>query len=360
MKARLTAAAWRAASLLEPEMAHRAAILALKSGLLPGAADESDASLACEVFGLSFRHPLGLAAGFDKNAEAVGPLLCQGFSFVEAGTVTPRPQDGNPRPRLFRLREDEAVINRLGFNGRGMDAFLMNFYQGFPYQGIVGVNIGKNRDTVDPQADYLALLERVYTHADYITINISSPNTQGLRDLQRREALSALLEASLEKCAALAAREGARRPLLVKIAPDLSEAEMADVAEVALARGIDGLIVGNTTLSRPASLRSAAKSEQGGLSGRPLFALSTEALRRMYALTGGRLPLVGVGGIASGADAYAKIRAGASLLQLYTALVYQGFPVVLRIRRELAALLRRDGFRHVAEAIGADHAQRSI
>lgn len=290
-----------------------------------------------------------MAAGFDKNAEAVDALLAQGFGFVEAGTCTPKPQAGNPKPRMFRLTEDAAVINRLGFNGRGKDVFVANLRRRGG-RGIVGANIGKNRDTQDTIADYVAMLEAVAPHVDYITVNISSPNTEGLRALQEKDALETLISALF------ATRSGMDRhlPLLFKIAPDLDAAGQGAVAAVALERGIDGLIIGNTTVSRPESLRSRNRNEKGGLSGRPLFALSTEVLRNMYRFTEGRIPLIGVGGIASGADAYAKIRAGATLVQLYTAFVYQGFSLLQEIHSSLAALLERDGFKSIGEAVGAD------
>lgn len=330
---------------LPPECAHRLAVRALP--LWPRGRWENAPSLGTRAFGLEFPNPIGMAAGFDKNAEAINSLLAQGFGFVEAGTVTPRAQAGNPRPRLFRLVEDEAVINRLGFNNEGVEAFLARLQR--PRGGIAGANIGKNRDQEDAVADYTALLATLGPHADYITVNISSPNTQGLRDLQSRVAMEALLAALNETRARLSRRV----PLLVKLAPDLDEAALVEAAQVALAQGIDGLILTNTTIARP-PLKSRHRNETGGLSGRPLFASSTAALATVYRATGGALPLVGAGGVSSGADAYAKIRAGATLVQLYTALVYQGFGLVRRINDELAALLARDGFASVGEAVGVD------
>lgn len=341
--------------LLPPETAHRAAIRALACGWVPDAAPQQFPRLALQVCGVPFANPIGLAAGFDKNAEAVAPLLSQGFGFVEAGTVTPRAQSGNPRPRLFRLAEDAAVINRLGFNNEGVDAFCKNLERAAVarmHGGIVGCNIGKNKDSADAVADYLFCLERVYPYADYVTVNISSPNTAGLRDLQERSALDGLLEAVMARRDVLAAAQQKKVPLWVKIAPDMSEAQCEDVAEIALARAVDGLIVTNTTLARPDSLRSAHRAEAGGLSGAPLFVLSTSMLARFYRLTGGALPLIGAGGVQSGADAYAKIRAGASLVQLYSALVYRGMGLVPRILKELDALLARDGHASVADARG--------
>jgi dihydroorotate dehydrogenase len=310
--------------------------------------------LAVEAFGLAFANPIGLAAGFDKNAVAINRLLMQGFGFVEAGTVTPKPQPGNPKPRIFRLTEDEAVINRLGFNNDGLAEFVRHFERRDRRKGIAGANIGKNKDAVDAAADYVTGLRAVYPHADYITINISSPNTQGLRDLQQKDALGELL-ATLEH-----ARQGCidrynkRVPLLLKVAPDLTMHEKEAIAQQVLAHGIDGLIVSNTTVLRPDSLLSEHRHEQGGLSGRPLFILSTETLKDFYRLTGGKLPLVGVGGIASAQDAYMKIRAGATLVQLYSALVYQGFGLVRKIHTELRHLLTRDGFAQIGQAVGID------
>jgi dihydroorotate dehydrogenase len=281
-------------------------------------------------------------------------MLRFGFGFVEIGSVTPRPQPGNPRPRLFRLPEDGAVINRLGFNSAGHAVAAANLAgRAALRRGIVGVNLGKNRDSADAEADYAAGVAALGPHADYLVINVSSPNTPGLRALQEPAALRRLIDAvTAARQQALPARPP---PLLLKIAPDLTAADRGDIAEVALAGGIEGLIVSNTTIARPARLRSRHARESGGLSGRPLFAPSTELLRDMHRLTGGRLPLVGVGGIASGSNAYAKIRAGASLVQLYTALIYQGPGLVGRLKRELAACLRADGFRSLGEAVGADH-----
>jgi len=337
---------------LDPETGHRLAIRALRYGLVPPPAPFDDPLLRQSLWGLDFANPLGSAAGFDKNAEAVAATLALGFGFVEVGTVTPRPQPGNPRPRLFRLVEDEAVINRMGFNNEGLEAVLGRLRRRLG-AGIVAVNLGRNKDSADAVADYVAGVRRAAPLASLLVVNVSSPNTPGLRALQRRRELEDLLRA------VLAARDevatGGRPPLLVKIAPDLSEGELADIAAVALDTGIDGIVATNTTIGRPSSLKGGHAGEAGGLSGRPLFELSTRVLRDTYRLTGGRLPLVGVGGVASGADAYAKIRAGASLVQLYTALVYGGPGLVDRIRRDLAALLGRDGFGSIAEAVGADH-----
>jgi dihydroorotate dehydrogenase len=341
----------------EPETAHGLTIKMLKSGLVPPARGKDDPGLHTRVWGLDFTNPVGLAAGFDKNAEVVDAMLNQGFGFVEPGSVTPRPQPGNPRPRLFRLVEQRAVINRMGFNNEGLEAFAQRLERrrnaGKRAPGIVGANLGKNKDTVDAADDYVIGVRRLAPLADYLVVNVSSPNTPGLRALQGRDPLRALLERVLEARASCGLTRNP--PLLLKIAPDLTVEDKSDIAAVALESGIDGLIVSNTTIARPDSIPAAMRSEAGGLSGAPLFEASTSVLREIYALTGGKLPIVGVGGVATGGDAYAKIRAGASLVQLYSAMVYAGPAVVHRIRRELAELLRRDGFRSVAEAVGADH-----
>jgi dihydroorotate dehydrogenase len=344
---------------LDPERAHRASILALKLGLVGlglgrlglGTRGADDPILATSVWDLAFPNPVGLAAGFDKDAEVCDAVLGLGFGFAEAGTVTPRPQPGNSGKRLFRLTEDEAVINRFGFNSSGLGPFVDRLARRRARPGIVGANVGKNRDSADAAADYIAGLAAVGALADYHVINISSPNTPGLRALQAR----AQIEELLTRVQAFRRHEtaGRRPPLLMKVGPDLSEAETRDIAQAALAAGIDGLIVGNTTVTRPATLRSSDCTAQGGLSGRPLFALSTACLAAMYRFTEGRIPIIGCGGVASGADAYAKIRAGASLVQLYSALVFQGPGLVERIKSELAALLRRDRFASVADAVGA-------
>ncbi len=339
--------------LIDPESAHRLAVKALASGLPLGRAAPDDPLLACRVWGLDFPNPLGLAAGFDKDAEAPDALLRLGFGHVEVGTVTPRPQPGNPRPRLFRLSEDEAVINRYGFNSQGLDPLVRRAAARQGRGGIVGINVGKNKDTADEVADFVTGIRAAAPLADYLVINVSSPNTPGLRNLQARESMERLIRAALE--AREATVTGRLPPLLIKLAPDLDEAGLADVAEVALATGIDGLIMGNTTISRPPSLKSPHRGETGGLSGKPLLELSTRRLADLYRLTGGRVPLVGVGGVSSGQDAYAKIRAGASLVQLYSALVYEGPGLIGRIKRDLASLMRRDGFGSVAEAVGADY-----
>jgi dihydroorotate dehydrogenase len=336
---------------LDAETAHGLALRALAAGLAGAERRPDDPVLATTAFGLSFRNPIGLAAGFDKDAVAVLPLMRLGFGCVETGTVTPRPQAGNPRPRLFRLAEDRAVINRMGFNNGGLAAYRARLAAlPRPLPAVLGANIGVNKEGAVPERDYPALYTALAPFADYVTVNVSSPNTPGLRDLQGEARLAAILDAIA------AAREGLpqRPPLLVKIAPDLSEDALGPLVETCVARGVAGLIVSNTTVARPADLRSAHRGEAGGLSGAPLLARSTEVLRRCHRLAQGRLTLVGVGGVASGADALAKIRAGAALVQLYTGFAYAGPAILPRIKAELAAALRRDGFSRVADAVGRD------
>ena len=341
----LAAAALRT---LDPEDAHRLTIRALALGLGPRA-PAPDPILATTVAGLSLPSAVGLAAGFDKNAEAFGPMLAAGFGFVECGTVTPLPQSGNPRPRLFRLSEDQAVINRMGFNNAGLEAFAARLARpGRP--GPVGANIGANKDSEDRIGDYVTGLKRLWGLADWFTLNISSPNTPGLRALQTRAALEELLGRAAETRDTLLATGAV--PLFLKVAPDLDDAEIEAIVETVLAFGISGIIVANTTISRP-GLRSPLSGETGGLSGAPLRDLAQSVLGRFSDAAAGRLPLIGVGGIASGADAYVRIRAGASAVQLYSALVYAGPGLAVRLGRDLAARLRADGFRTLTEAVGA-------
>ncbi len=337
---------------LPPETAHNIGLSALRCGLVPPQEFQSNKILTQNILGMEFKNPVGIAAGFDKNAVAINPLLMQGFGFVEAGTVTPLPQSGNPKPRIFRLPEDKAVINRLGFNNNGLDYFVQNFSKRDKMLGIAGANIGKNKDTENAAEDYVRGLKAVYPHADYITINISSPNTKGLRDLQHREALSELLSELSKAGSNTAQTHGKKIPLFLKIAPDIDKNECEDIAETILKHAIDGLIVSNTTISRPQSLINQNRSEAGGLSGAPLFPLSTTILAEMYKFTKGKIPIIGVGGISSAEDAYIKIRAGASLIQLYSALIYQGFGLVRSINEKLPILLSQDGFSHISEAIG--------
>jgi dihydroorotate dehydrogenase len=332
---------------LPAEPAHRLTVRLVKNfaPLLPEPPAD-DARLAVTAMGLSFPNPIGLAAGFDKDAEIPDAMLKLGFGFVECGTVTPRAQIGNPRPRLFRLVQDRAVINRMGFNNRGMEE-AANRLQERRTRGIVGINIGANKDSADRIADYVQAYARLAPLADYVTVNVSSPNTPGLRGLQSKQELTRLLSAltgARAKCAP--------KPILLKIAPDLDETGLDDIADAVEAAGIEGVIVSNTTVSRPA-LASRRGHETGGLSGKPLFALSTERLRQMRARLAPRILLVGAGGVASGAEAYEKIQAGASLIQLYTGLVYEGPGLVRRIKQELLACLSRDGFASVTEAVGS-------
>jgi dihydroorotate dehydrogenase len=340
--------ATRALRGLDPEDAHTLAIAALKLGLGPRAPAD-DPILATELAGLRLPNPVGLAPGFDKDAEVFGPMLRAGFGFAECGTVTPLPQAGNPRPRLFRLGEDRAVINRMGFNNQGLEPFAARLaHRG---RGVVGANIGANKDSEDRLADYTNALRRLWGLASYVTINISSPNTPGLRALQTRAALEDLLERIVATADSLPAGEAV--PLFLKVAPDLEDAEIEAIADTVAASGLDGVIVSNTTISRP-PLTSDRRDEAGGLSGAPLFALSTQVLRRFRAAAAGRFLLIGAGGIASGGDAYAKLRAGASAVQLYSALAFEGPGLVVRIKRDLAARLRADGFRSVRDAVGAE------
>ena len=331
---------------LDPERAHGLALTALRLGLGPRGGPVTSPRLRQTLAGLDLPNPVGLAAGFDKNAEALAALARTGFGFLEVGAATPRPQPGNPRPRLFRLAEDRAAINRFGFNNDGAEAIARRLADR-PRGSVVGLNLGANKDSADRAADYAAVLQACGPHVDFATVNVSSPNTEALRDLQGKAALSALLAGVSEANKTMAKPI----PVFLKIAPDLSEQELADIAEVAGAAGLAGIIATNTTLDR-AGLKSASCNEKGGLSGAPLFEKSTRVLARLSTLTA--LPLIGVGGIGSAEDAYAKIRAGASAVQLYTALVYEGISLAGRIAEGLDALLQRDGFSTVAEAVGTD------
>ncbi len=339
--------------MLDAEQAHGLTLRALRWGL-GGTGGHESAALTQTLWGLDFPNPLGLAAGFDKNADVPDAMLRLGLGFTECGTVTPRPQAGNPRPRIFRLREDEAVINRLGFNNGGLAVARERLAARRGRPGLVGANLGANKDSADKAADYVLCLEALYLLADYFTINVSSPNTPGLRGLQNRAELEDLLGRLMAARAALAGGATAK-PLLLKVAPDLGEGQADEIAAVCLAHHVDGLIVSNTTVARPDHLRGSARGEMGGLSGAPLFAASTEVLATFYQATQGRLPLVGVGGVASGVQAYEKILKGASLVQLYTGLVYGGPGLITQILMDLEMLLGRDGFGHVSEAVGAAH-----
>jgi dihydroorotate dehydrogenase len=343
---------------LDPEDAHKLAIKALRFMPLPrGAADAPE--LAVRAFGLNFPNPVGVAAGFDKNAEVPDALLRLGFGFVEVGTITPRPQPGNPRPRLFRLEADEGVVNRLGFNNEGAPVVLARLAARAHARepGIVGVNIGANRDSADRAEDYVRLIETFAPVATYFTINVSSPNTPGLRELQRAGALDDLLARVVEAREQVRPRAGPT-PVLLKIAPDLTLAELDDVVGIARKHRVDGMIVGNTTVARPASLRERERAkEQGGLSGRPLFKLSTRMLAETFVRAEGAFPLIGVGGIDSGPTAIAKIKAGATLLQLYTGLVFRGIALLGEIKADLAVALKRGHRESLAAMVGVDAAE---
>ena len=341
--------------VLDAEDAHALAVRALRYMPLarPG---REPRELSVRAFGLNFLNPLGIAAGFDKNAQVPDALLRLGFGFVEIGTVTPRPQAGNPRPRLFRLETDEGVINRLGFNNEGQSAVLARLAARARLPGIVGVNIGANRDTADRAADYVRLIEAFAAVASYFTVNVSSPNTPDLRDLQQAKALDDLLARVVEARDRVLPRAGPT-PVLLKIAPDLTLGDLDDVVGVARKRKVDGMIVGNTTIARPASLRQREKaSQQGGLSGRPLFKLSTRMLAETFVRAESAFPLIGVGGIDSGATAIAKIKAGATLLQLYTGLVFHGIGLVAEIKADLLAALKRGHRDSLSSMVGADAA----
>lgn len=342
----------RALHQFDAEHAHRLAIRGLSLGILPKRSRDAWPRLKTEVAGLDLPNPLGLAAGFDKNAEAISGLARIGFGWLEVGTITPRAQTGNPKPRIFRLPADRALINRLGFNNDGLEAAKRRLSKRRPQDGIIGANIGANRDADDPVADYTTCLEALYTLADYFTINVSSPNTPGLRDLQGKERLDRLLGTLIERREKLIQKSGMKKPLFLKIAPDLTSEDEVDIAEVTLDRPVDALIVANTTLDRPDSLTSAEKDQVGGLSGRPLFSRSTAQIGRFHQLIGGRLPLIGVGGIDDGESAYAKIKAGASAIQIYTGFIFGGPSLVPEILDDLDRLLIRDSFSSLAEAVG--------
>ncbi|WP_089970508.1 quinone-dependent dihydroorotate dehydrogenase [Lihuaxuella thermophila] len=314
-----------------------------------------DPRLATTCWGLTFPNPVGLAAGFDKHANVYPALAALGFGFVEVGTLTPRPQPGNPAPRLFRLPEDQGLINRMGFNNHGVEEARQSF-EHLPRPHIpIGINLGKNKDTPNERAsdDYLTGLETLYPYGDYFVINISSPNTKGLRDLQHVDALRELTSAVLTKRNELADRTGRHRPVLLKIAPDLSPEELSEIVHTALHLGMDGIIATNTTLSRE-GLKSPHKGEAGGLSGKPLTHRSTELIRHIYSITQGQVPIIGVGGIFTGTDAYEKIRAGANLIQVYTGMIYRGPSIAKRINEELLQLLERDNFSSIQDAVGLD------
>lgn len=335
----------------DPERAHTLSLAALRSGLLPLPGLITSPRLATDIAGLALPNPVGLAAGYDKNAIALAPLMQAGFGFLEVGAATPRPQAGNPQPRLFRLTEDHAAINRFGFNNEGAPAICARLAMRPSSRVPVGINLGANKDSSDRAADFAAVLATCGPHVDFATVNVSSPNTEKLRDLQGRAALSALLAGVMEVQASLPRAI----PIFLKIAPDLTPQDLADIAEVALTSGLAGLIATNTTLSRE-GLISAHKGQTGGLSGAPLFEKSTRVLAQLAQLTEGRIPLIGVGGISTAEQAYAKIRAGASAVQIYTGMVYHGISLAARLAKGLDTLLAADGFTNVKEAIGTGRA----
>jgi dihydroorotate dehydrogenase len=340
----------------DPEDAHRMAIQGLRL-LPPMRPRPDDPKLAVRAFGLNFPNPIGMAAGFDKSAEVPDALLRLGFGFVEIGSVTPKPQAGNPRPRLFRLERDEAVINRMGFNNDGAEVALRRLAARAQHGGIVGVNVGANKDSPDRVGDYVKLIETFAPVASYFTVNVSSPNTPGLRNLQAAPALDNLLSRVIDARERSRARAG-DCPVLLKIAPDLSLTELDDVVQIARSRRVDGMVVANTTLMRPPNLRDVERAiEQGGLSGRPLFRLSTRMLAETYVRVEGAFPLIGVGGIDSGGTALMKVRAGASLVQIYSSLVFKGLGLIEDIKRDLVSTLERTRHKSLSEIVGADAAQ---
>ncbi len=351
MHTALTSALMPLLRQLDPETAHNLALRALELNLAGRSAIPPSPRLAVRALGLDFANPIGLAAGFDKNARALPALARLGFGFVEAGTVTPRPQEGNPRPRLFRLEEDRAVINRMGFNNEGIKAYMPRLAAAHPVaraMGVpVGANVGINKEGADPERDYPALVAAVAPHSDYVVINVSSPNTPGLRDLQGEARLRAILRA-------ICTEVSSRPKLLVKVAPDLSEDGLRSVADTAMEEGVAGLIVSNTTIRRPETLKSPQATQAGGLSGQPLKPFAEQALRTVARHAGPRLVLIGVGGIATGEDILARIRAGAHLVQLYSEFAYAGPALIPRLAQELLAAMDRQGITSIADAVGAD------
>jgi len=342
---------------LDPEKAHNLTLCAMKRGAFPAKRAVVDDALSQEVLGLRFANPVGLSAGFDKNAEVIAPVLKMGFGFTEVGTVTPKPQDGNPKPRVFRDPAHEAVINRMGFPNGGMDEFAKNFaaFQSIKNKpaGVVGINIGMNKTQTEPRLDYAALIKRFAVDADYLTINISSPNTPGLRNLQSRAPLMELLDAVKE--ARQTAAPDAPPPILVKFAPDLDDAQIDELCGAVLDAAIEGVIVGNTTLDRPDYLSDGFRDEAGGLSGKPLTVKSTAVIGQFYKRLKDKMPIIGVGGISNGDDAYDKICAGASLVQLYTGLIYEGPSIAHNINRDLFTRIKNDGYSNISQAIGSAH-----
>lgn len=346
---------------MDAERAHDLTLKALRAGLIPPIQRISDPALETTLWDRKFPNPVGLAAGFDKNAAVIGPMLGMGFGFVETGTVTPKPQAGNQKPRIFRHAHSESVINAMGFPNEGAEAFKRNFEEFLERRprppGVIGINIGMNKGQTEPAKDYRVLVRSLGPLADYLTVNISSPNTPGLRNLQKRDAFLDLLGIIMEERGRACGSNPP--PLLVKLAPDLTEAQQEEIAAASLEAGIDGLILTNTTTERPAHLPDDFVSRPGGLSGRPLRDPSLKIIHNFYKLTGGKLPVIGVGGISGPQDAYDKIRAGASLIQLYTALVFQGPSVVRKINTGLIDLMKRDGFARIGQAVGAGHVRQN-
>lgn len=340
---------------LKPETAHNLSIFGLKYNLVPKHKVVHYKNLETKVFGLNFENPIGIAAGYDKNAETFNNLSAFGFGFIECGTVTPQPQKGNPKPRLFRLAQDHAVINRMGFNNKGVEFFRKNVAAKKNSQQILGINIGKNKDTQDETEDYLKCLDKLYEFASYITINISSPNTANLREIQKANLLENFLQKINKKTADLQKKYRRKVPILLKIAPDLTESEVEEIAKTVINSQIDGVIISNTTINGKEKLKSSFKNEAGGLSGKPVFEQSNKVLKSFYQITKGKIPIIGVGGITNGADAYTKIKLGASLVQLYSSLVYEGFYLVEKIKKELDYLLKKDGFDNINQAIGIEN-----
>ena len=350
----LTALGMKIFAKMDPENAHRLAINLLRFGLFPrNKILSKDPVLEQDVFGINFSNPIGLAAGFDKNAEAFESILALGCGFVEVGSLTPRPQFGNPKPRAFRLLEDEAAISRHGFNNDGLAKGLRRLAVRKKKLGLVGINLGINKDSKTPIVDYVDSIIRTSAYGDYITVNISSPNTEGLRELQNASKLDCLLR-EIYKVKRSSLNDKKIPPILLKVAPDITEKMIEDIINLSLKHKIDGLIVGNTTISRPSSLQGHSKNEAGGLSGKPLFELSTKILAQFYTLSEGRINLIGSGGVDSVETAYAKIKAGASLIQIYTGLMYRGPELFRVIFDGLGVALREDGFANIKDAIGVD------
>jgi len=330
-----------------PEVAHSLAIKALKLNNIPYSKPKDNHILETTFYEKKLSSPIGVAAGFDKNAEVYNPLFNLGFGFVEVGTITPKPQFGNPKPRVFRLEEDEALINRLGFNNSGSEQISKRIKENNK-KGFLGINIGPNKDSTNRVDDYLICFRKFYNLVDYITINISSPNTENLRDFHNQDELNSLIDKLKNEKKEL----NSNIPLAIKVSPDLNEDQLRDIALISLANNIDGLILTNSTIKRERNLISVNKGKKGGLSGKPLYGNSNIILKKMYELTNGQIPLIGVGGISSGKDCYEKIKSGASLVQLYTALVYSGPNLINRMKSDLIDLIKTDGYKNVSEVIG--------